>query len=244
MGAKDRTALRIAGLGCAVAIVLCLLLVVAPMLAMMNHGHHCPNNLKQLGLVVRMYANYDPNGLYPLLSPLPGKLMFDPDGVYPDYLTDTYALGDPPTGSHDTLPLNDRIDDYTYLYLGYALTCDDEIEAFAEVYETRLAEDLPFDRDLPAPEGKGSGGGDVFLRLRNDIELPSDPEASDADANPDDAGLRHVPIMIGRRGLEGASKVRVLYHDGHVAHVPLGTWPITDRTMRALERMDALGEAP
>jgi prepilin-type N-terminal cleavage/methylation domain-containing protein/prepilin-type processing-associated H-X9-DG protein len=53
----------------------------------------CANNLKQFGLVFKMYAN-ESRGLFPPLAPFanPGGVPVfaapDPDGIYPEYLTD------------------------------------------------------------------------------------------------------------------------------------------------------------
>ncbi len=58
-------------------------------------GNSCNNNLKQLGLIVRMYAN-DHGDIFPEISPKPGELALrqeqDYPGSYPEYLTDLTIL--------------------------------------------------------------------------------------------------------------------------------------------------------
>ena len=52
----------------------------------------CQNNLKQLGLVIKMYANENREGELPPLSPVYGNWIMDPSSVYPEYLTDLGVL--------------------------------------------------------------------------------------------------------------------------------------------------------
>ncbi|MCP4639641.1 MAG: hypothetical protein GY851_04380 [bacterium] len=245
MGAKDRTALRIAGRGCAVCIALCLLLlVIAPHFAAENLSRNsalCLNNLMQIGIALAMYSWESEGEYYPRLSSKPGKLMFEPDGVYPEHLTDACALSCPLAGLDDSLPPNVMIDDQSYFYLGYVITCDEEMEAFADAYEKRLLKGRPFDDDLPAPEGIGSAGSDAFYQLREGV-LRTLYEATGERLPTNNMAQSPIPLMVERRGHHGMGS-SVLYMDGHVEQVPFGTWPVTERTMAALERMDALGEA-
>ena len=57
----------------------------------------CQNNLKQFGIVYKMYSNESPGENFPPLAPFanPGGVPVfaaaDPDGLYPEYLTDLEA---------------------------------------------------------------------------------------------------------------------------------------------------------
>jgi len=46
----------------------------------------CQNNLKQMGLVFKMFANEHKGQKYPKISDKPGQLMAAKDEIYPEYL--------------------------------------------------------------------------------------------------------------------------------------------------------------
>ncbi len=98
----------------------------------------CQNNLKQLGLVLKMYANESPGERWPTLAkrkgPDCGEInmhnVFDGPAVYPEYLTDPSVLvcpSDPlATSKLDAFRVDGRIEpclftDLSYVYWGYAI---------------------------------------------------------------------------------------------------------------------------
>ncbi len=107
----------------------------------------CGSNLRQLGLVLRMYAS-EANGLFPSLQTYvgpacdqrnPGWLMFEGRAVFPEYLTDVRLLACPSdsdgmseiqngrwkTGGNPRGATNPCLfDPLSYFYLGWAIRPD------------------------------------------------------------------------------------------------------------------------
>lgn len=215
----------------------------------------CMNNLKQLGLVGLMYANEDPGGFWPPLSADPGRLMFPTEAacgelaIWSEYVTDTMIFVCPcnkkwheeyqsQLESNPVAGLNDQ----SYFYLGYVLSNDDEVQAFAEVYRQQVKRGESFCENLPAPPGRGSFGGDVFLRLQIKIERKGAPGSDDpAVLAKIMAGL---PVMVERPIRHGRNRAasNVLYLDGHVESIKYpGKWPVTEATINTLLELDRLG---
>lgn len=135
--------LAISGIVVGVLFTLLLPAILLPALARAREAARrasCQNNLMQMGLVCKMYANESKGMYYPELSSEPGNLMFSARDVYPEFLSDPSTLICPSDS-----------DDQSYFYFGYVITNDDELEAFAEIYRQRVAQGLPFDEDLEAP---------------------------------------------------------------------------------------------
>jgi prepilin-type processing-associated H-X9-DG protein len=211
-------------------------------------GYSCPNNLKQLGLVVLMYAD-DHGDLYPELSPNPGMLAFreDPDylGVYPEYLTDLTILRCPNLNTErpryrwfweapppSPAPLETASNDESYLYLGYVIPDQEALEHFAAAYRARIAAGKPFDDDLSA----SSDGGAPLRIPRLRTEIPSVTDSKEAQYT--------IPVFIERfpKGhIPGGANVAFL--DGHVEWIKWGEkWPMTPEAMEVLLALDGLGE--
>ena len=215
----------------------------------------CPNNLKQLGLVCRMYAAEAPGEFWPPLAPDPGRLMFPAEprcgglAIYNEYLTDASAMTCPDNQQwieeHRTqLEADPRIavDDQSYFYLGYVLSNDDQVQAFAEVYRQQIQRGGSFCEHLPAPPGRGSFGGDVFLRLKKKVEEKGAPDSDDPAVL--SMIMSRIPVMVERPIRHGRSHAasNVLYLDGHVESIKYpGKWPVTEATINTLLELDRLG---
>ncbi len=197
-------------------LVVILAAVLLPALARSGESSHrasCQNNLKQLGLVMKMYANESKGERYPPLSPTLGNWMMDMATVYPEYLTDGNILVCPssPLRAGDDIPFRsseakndwdtfapDCVSHLFYTYIGYSLICDEQALAFFEGYCRNPA---------------------LFM-AQSDIEL-NVPIWQTSD-RPTSAGQASIPIMWDRVTVDPELRPHipdggnVLYMDGHV----------------------------
>ena len=128
------------------------------------------NQLKQLGLVMKMYANESRGERFPLLDPRPGHLTFVAKDLYPEYLTDPSVLlcpADAEAQAQKPEPSEDAawyFDHSAYWYLGYAVPDEETGLAFVEAYRQRAAAGLGFEEDYL------DGAAKKVLRLREGVE--------------------------------------------------------------------------
>ena len=194
-----------------------------------GHRTTCNNKLKQMGLVLKMYANESPREVWPPLSSTRSKMMMDAGEIYPEYLRDGTMLL---CVEDDALrPLkkeedpNLLIDDHSFFYLGYVLTNEQEGLAFLDMYRSDFQAMGGFVEDISAPEGLGSRGGSAFLRLREDLDVEQ----------------KVVAVMVEDPGHHEKPGGCVLYMDGHVEFVEYpGKFPMTPAFIEALR--DAAGK--
>lgn len=171
----------------------------------------CQNNLKQMGIVYKMWAN-EHDQLLPTLSDVPGEFAPMADEIYPEYLTMPSVFicpSDPNAPEISESP--DLIGDESYFYLGYAITNEQEARTFIEAYRQQRATGGSFDEDLIVEAGTGTAGTDRFIRLRDNIsrDLPVSPS--------------EIPVMFDReinQHIPGG--INVLYLDGHVEFLKEG----------------------
>ncbi len=209
--------------------------------------YYCPGNLQQQWTICWAYS-LGQQGLYPPLSPEPGKLFYqlgDPCGegaVSPDLRHNMTVMVCPQDDDFAALSVKKAgwdavhlVDDWSYFYLGYVVMSDTEMTTFSEVYLGRMARGEPMCEDLKVEEGQGNFGTDTIYRLRSDVPRQ---HAAESDAAP---LYGKPPLFIERRGNHPENAVNVLWFNGKVTLVASGTWPNTDATMAALSAMDALG---
>lgn len=177
----------------------------------------CANNLKQAGLLCKMFASESKNGLYPPLSPIPGNWIMDVNRLYPEYVTDLNIFICPtsPFATRDTFRLHgtlqhpaseagelhpDCVSCLFYTYTGYSLMSDEQALGLFEAYQQgnpefyQLADvraQVPVWPDSARPTLGSEGIPIMWDRIP-----------------PIESDLAHVP--------PGAN---VLHHDGHVEFV-------------------------
>jgi len=196
----------------------------------------CVNNLKQLGLILTMYANEN-GGKYPPIDSVTNNFMFEGDVLYPEYLSDAVILACPsdpefdpntnfrllsnkPDGTRAGQIHPDCFTNMSYAYLGWMLTDEKEAQAFFDTYDLLPA--AARDNDLIVPEGKGNAGTDTIHRLSSDVDqfLNTDNDTSLVGEDATTASI--IPIMWDQVSTDimEFSHVppgqNVLYLDGHV----------------------------
>ena len=203
----------------------------------------CVNNLKQIGLVLNMFAN-EHDGELPRIDNIKGNFMFECDEIYPVYLSDAAILGCPSdsayygsnsyasprfvlkgNSTHPDANIGathpDCMTCESYVYLGWQVTNETEGLAAIEAYTLASADDLG--RDLTVPDGMGNAGGNIIRRLSRNTEESST-----------------VPIIWEWPGHRDAEMANVLYLDGHVELILYpGKFPMTEKFIEALREIDA-----
>jgi prepilin-type processing-associated H-X9-DG protein len=216
----------------------------------------CQNNMKQLGLMLQIFGRDNRSHAFPQLSAKPGRLAVLNQS--PEYGPSYTFLGNLESRNIvycDALPRNEQpvrpeksadaqalLDNSSYFYLGYAVSNDDEVQAFADAYKNRVKKGLPFSEDLEISPGTDTGGENLIYRLKEGVErfYITDINNPQADA----IAQSKIPTLIERLGHhhnpEGGN---VLFMDGHVEFIQYpGPWPMTEKTMRILQSLEAMRE--
>jgi prepilin-type processing-associated H-X9-DG protein len=202
----------------------------------------CANNLKQMGLVFKMYANKR-NGRWPQIDDRRGNLMAEGEEIFPEHLTDLNILtcqGDSLLGGDaEPASIENKITDESYFYLGWAVTTEEEGLALLEAYESLdLAKR---DVDIPIDPSKSSTGHKMFYRLREGIERFFITDIDDPAASA--VAQSNIPVMWERPGNHEPEGGNVLYLDGHVEFLRYpGKFPMTTAFMKRCEEISARKE--
>ncbi len=195
------------------------------------------NNMKQLGIIFKMYANESDGERYPRLAKDIEAWAPDLSALYGKYLNDPALVISPEhpererfdallRAPHRNLPALAAAMGENYAYLGY--TAIDEV-AFERLHRARQEGQL---------EEAGKNGADSVLPLREGIErfLITDINNSAGSS----AAQSTIPVLIEvvgwkyKKSVDDFKGANVLYMDGHVEFVPLGTFPVVPNVMDVL----------
>lgn len=173
----------------------------------------CQNNLKQMGIVLKMYANESPGAYAPPLSPILDNWMVDMNAIHPEYLSDLGVLICPqnPFGSPHIFDVSTStgqrpdprcVSSLFYIYTGYTIYSDEQAQALFDAY-------------MLNPEAVING--DVL-----NVLVPEWPESTRITGVPD---FHQIPYMWDRVPLgedefpHTPAGINVLHFDGHVEFV-------------------------
>jgi len=164
----------------------------------------CQNNLKQMGLVCKMFANESAGERWPPLSRIPNNWIFDMNHVYPEYLTDLQILicPDSPFAPHVEWTAPECVTSLFYNYTGWLLQNDEQAFALFETYYT-----------MPDAVIDGS-----TLKVSTPVWAGFDQSGRDAEGSMAVVWDR-VPLTD-REFSHAEPGVNVLIMDGHVEWVP------------------------
>ncbi|MBI2421755.1 MAG: DUF1559 domain-containing protein [Candidatus Hydrogenedentes bacterium] len=184
-----------------IAIIGILAAILLPALARAREAARrssCQNNLKQFGLVFKMYSNESKGGKFPpVMDPLTYCSNSDavaafagtPHGtaIYPEYLSDINIMMCPSDGDNfsefydggpfgtglfndaEGNPIPDCFDGISYIYLGWAIINDEQVTAGSNLVIQLLGGLLDPDDDLSIDDDPVLGDF-TFFRLREGIE--------------------------------------------------------------------------
>ena len=130
--------------------------------------------------------------------------------------------------------------------MGYAVTNDEDIEAFRDAYRARVsaAPGLAFDSRLIARSGEDApgsipeGGNVLYMDGHWEFVLFRLRERFGQDSGIPDADQAEIPVLIERPENPVPTGGNVLFMDGHVEFIRYpGKWPMTETTIGVLESL-------
>jgi prepilin-type processing-associated H-X9-DG protein len=201
-----------------------------------------------------MFGNENKGQFFPELSPKSGRLAMlnksagSEGPIIPEYLSDPTLFFCPLAPEHNVRPGNDTdetpdpqtdfLDKSSYMYLGFAVTNETELQAFADAYRDRIAKGLRLNVDLPVAPGSGTLGRDKLLRLRDELEKQFVADPGDRTACAKIAAS--IPVLVERLGHHKPEGGNVLYLDGHVEFIRYpGKFPMTETGMEILTSLES-----
>ncbi|GMW03810.1 MAG: hypothetical protein AMXMBFR84_49440 [Candidatus Hydrogenedentota bacterium] len=199
------------------------------------------NNLKQLGLVLKMFANEQRGEVYPKIDMRPGHVIMDKGSIYPEYLNDPNVLLSPWSERPDSKDIDAFFDDTSYWYIPYATQEEAAGLAFVKTYRTTVLKG----QTLPEEVDFDSANGPQKMHLfREGIERYFITDIND----PNQAAKQQssTPVIVGRprTWADGRTGGNVLYMDGHVEFVEFpGKYPMTSEFIGSLRGLDGIENA-
>jgi prepilin-type processing-associated H-X9-DG protein len=237
--AEERGRKRVPRLVTAVASVCLVALAAAIVLPALGRAREAArrsssaNNLKQMGLVLKMYANEFRGEKYPPLAPYDDISVFDLRTIYPKFLSDLSVLINPELPNANEL--NDQLrgalakspPDWdvahhivaqSYVYTGYDVKDDSDLAEFQEARARARGEDLEI-------------AGRRIYRLREGVERFYITDINNPAASA--AAQLDIPVLMENPSTRDRG-IHVLYMDGHVEFLERGEkFPATEAARRA-----------
>ena len=204
--------------------------------------------------ITEPYAN-DHEGMFPPLSPTPGRLAIAEGSevpyVEPNTANQFICEQDSSQDWAASMVPGVSFDDWSYVYLGYVIENQAQLEAFAVAYRSIIAAGGDFTADIKVGAGKGNCGTDTLYRLRSADKL--------VEVLPCLAGrLEAIPLVIewpeNHRGrlakvdfmvpkpAVGADGKPLKFSVKEVVMKYPGEWPMTEAAMAVLRKLDGLGQ--
>lgn len=196
-------------------VVLLLLVIALPFLSRAREATRrafCMNNLKQMGIVFKMYAN-EHREYWPPLSPYRENWMPDMAAIYPEYLSDLQVLVCPNSpfrhkavfvggGGPGALPQPQCVSSLFYIYTGYTLFSDEQALALFKSAGSQWPGQGLKDLELEVPVFPRSDRGIIPAQSLIPVLWDRVPLREDEFAHTSPLGIS------------------VLHMDGHVEFVP------------------------
>jgi prepilin-type processing-associated H-X9-DG protein len=183
----------------------------------------CQDNEKWLGLAFQRYAR-EHRGDWPALSRESGLLKIDWKTLEARYLCFRSILVCSSDEHVNSEAVMAGTDPGSYYYLGYVIRDQIEMEAFAEAYRARVANEGTFDEDLPVPAEHGGG---FIHRL------------SEAFRGFPDVDVSTIPVLFERAPNHTPEGMNVLYMDGSVKYLRMGeSFPATQAALDLLKGLE------
>lgn len=196
------------------------------------------NNMKQLGLAFKMYANESDGERWPALVADDNAWAPDLERLFQDYINDPGVLVSAEGDDRERIEvamreaLNPESPDFhaaealfseSFAYLGHHVKSVEDLEALKRSRAGLYTESEEGSEIFPLREG-------IERFLITDINNPA--SASDAQSE--------IPVLIEvagwreKRSMDSFKGANVLYMDGHVKFVELGTFPVVPEVMELL----------
>ncbi len=197
-----------------------------------------------LGLAVTMSAQHR-EGVLPPVSSEGAVLMPEPGVGHRGYLVDGRVTG--LTVDEDAALLLSYLDGYRaftmhdvydtpgFVYLGHAVSNDEEGRALLAAYRERLARGESLDGDITVADGTGTAGSDTLYQLRTDLS----DDLADRGIKTDETFDAGVPLFIefpGQHDVPGGWVISL--NRKSVKYLPYpGPFPMTEEFIGGLEAL-------
>lgn len=238
-----------------------LALFLLPAFARINVDRGRPNtqnHMKVMGLVFKMYANESADNRWPGLADNGRIWAPDLSVLYPEFLQDYSVLVaiEHPDAEHIRESLRAVLEgpnpDYgtaeglmalSFAYLGHAVRDESGFQALIQARKQGLVDGSAENKSVPGYSG-------MILPLREGIERFFITDVNGVVGPLEEKMRAVIPVLIETVGwrykssLESYPGADVLYLDGHVDRVPLGTFPVVPSVMDGLCGMVPKSDSP